>query len=109
MAHFVDVAGLNEIPAGCGVVYKIADNHVAVFRIDDRLFAIDDRCIRCTASLAAGELTGTTLSCRCGWRYDLNTGCLNAIPGLYTDTFEVDVSDSRVRVASACKPQARVR
>jgi nitrite reductase/ring-hydroxylating ferredoxin subunit len=103
MAAFVDVARLDQIPVGVGSVFTIAENRVALFLVDGFVFAVDDSCIRCGSSLAAGNLYRTRVTCGCGWQYDVATGCLNGIPALRIDTFEVRVLDSHVMVANICK------
>jgi nitrite reductase/ring-hydroxylating ferredoxin subunit len=103
MAFFIDVARLDQIPAGTGSAFTIASNVVAVFHVGERVFAIEDACIRCGSSLAAGKLEETNLTCGCGWQYDVATGCLNGIPALCIDTFEVEIVDSHVLVANACE------
>jgi nitrite reductase/ring-hydroxylating ferredoxin subunit len=56
------------------------------------VFAVDDSCVRCGSSLAAGTLRGTIVLCSgCDWLYDITTGCVNGIPALQVDTFEVKI------------------
>ena len=42
---YVFVANLEDIPQGKGRVFKIQGKSLAVFRIDDRCFAINDICL----------------------------------------------------------------
>jgi nitrite reductase/ring-hydroxylating ferredoxin subunit len=44
-------------------VVRAADNAVAIFNVDGKLFAIDDWCLRCGASLASGALRGRRVIC----------------------------------------------
>ena len=86
-------------------VVRVADNAVAIFNVDGRLFAIDDSCLRCGASLASGALRGRHVSCsRCDWQYDVITGCVHGVPRLRIDRFEVKIVNSQVLVASAAMP-----
>jgi nitrite reductase/ring-hydroxylating ferredoxin subunit len=101
MENFVEVAALSQVPAGCGIVVSIAGMPVALFNSNGRIFAVEDACVRCGASLAAGTLHAVNVACSgCDWKYELTTGCVNGIPALKIDTFQVEVVDARVRVAS---------
>jgi nitrite reductase/ring-hydroxylating ferredoxin subunit len=101
MTDFVEVSCLDRIAPGAATVVAGADGPIALFNVDGRVFAVDDSCVRCGSSLAAGALDGNHVSCPgCDWRYDVATGCVNGIPALQIDTFEVRVVDSRVMVAT---------
>lgn len=68
----------------------MADGVLTLFRVNGRLTAIDDACIRCFTSLSGGKRRGVTLACPvCGWRYDLRSGAVVGIPDLRTATYEV--------------------
>jgi len=48
---------------------------VAVFRLDDDWFALEDACPHMGASLADGTLDGPRVTCRWhGWKFDLRDG-----------------------------------
>jgi nitrite reductase/ring-hydroxylating ferredoxin subunit len=59
---YVFVAKLEDIPQGKGRVFKIQGKSLAVFRIDDRCFAINDICPHQGASLGKGRLKGFVVS-----------------------------------------------
>ena len=86
-------------------VVRVADSTIAVFNVDGRLFAIDDSCLRCGASLASGTLRGRQVICsRCDWQYDVITGCVHGVPRLRIDRFEVKIVNSQVLVATTAMP-----
>jgi nitrite reductase/ring-hydroxylating ferredoxin subunit len=100
MQQFVEVATLDDFVTGGAIVVRVADTAVAVFSIGGRLFAIEDSCVRCGSSLAAGSLRGREVACRCcHWRYDVTTGRLNGIPSLRIDTFKVRTAGAHVMVS----------
>jgi nitrite reductase/ring-hydroxylating ferredoxin subunit len=83
-------------------VVSVNGTAIAVFNIDGSLFAVDDSCVRCGSSLAAGLLSGSQITCsKCDWRYDVTNGRVNGIPALRIDTFEVRTVGARVMVADA--------
>ena len=74
---------------------------VAVFNVEGRVFALEDFCIGCGSSLAAGEVSGVLVSCsRCHWQFDVKTGCVNGIPSLRIDTFRAEIVDGHIIVST---------
>jgi nitrite reductase (NADH) small subunit len=99
MHELVDVATIDRIAPGRAMSVVVAGEAVAVFNIDGHLYALDDACISCGTSLAIGLIEGTGVVCGgCDWRYDITSGCVDGIPGLRSDTFEVEVIDAHVMV-----------
>jgi len=102
---WVEVAVAQGPPAGKAILATLADNAIALFNVDGVLFALDDFCIRCGSSLAAGKLQAFLITCSgCDWQYDATTGCVSRIPALRIDTFETKIADSRIMVATTAKP-----
>lgn len=99
-APFVDIGTIEHIAAGAVITISVPTGTVAVFNAGGRIFAIDDGCVRCGASLAEGLLVGMTVTCpNCDWRYDVESGCVQGIPSLRTDTYEVKIVGSRIMVS----------
>ncbi len=57
------VAPLASLPPGTGKAFTVGAKRLAFFNVDGRVFAIDDTCPHDKASLAEGELDGTTVIC----------------------------------------------
>ena len=105
MHELVDVATVDRIAPGSAVSVIVAGETIALFNIGGHLFALDDACIRCGSSLAIGVVDGTSVVCAsCDWRYDVASGCVDGIPGLRSDTFEVEVVDTHVMVGAVAMP-----
>lgn len=105
MDPYVDLARLPDIPAGAGLGVRLAEWPIALFHVDGKVFAIDDACARCGGSLAAGVLDGYDVECtRCGWRYDVVTGCMHGVARLRLDTFAVKTRGAIVSVANRFAP-----
>jgi nitrite reductase (NADH) small subunit/3-phenylpropionate/trans-cinnamate dioxygenase ferredoxin subunit len=99
---FVEVPASNHPKPGTATVVRVSGINVALFNVDGRIFAINDFCVRCGASLAEGCISGPHVTCRqCGWCYDVSTGRLTELPALTTGRFEVQVVDSLILVATA--------
>ncbi len=92
MSATIKLDKLTELPAGSGRVYTVGSREVAVFNVDGQLFAIDDQCPHQKASLATGELDGSTVTCPWhGWSFDVRTGNGVGRPGSRVDSFDVSV------------------
>jgi 3-phenylpropionate/trans-cinnamate dioxygenase ferredoxin subunit len=77
----VRIARLEDLPMGRGVKVEIGEHRVAVFRIDDDVYAIGDRCSHAEASLSEGEVFDLDVECpRHGSEFDLTTGRPASLP-----------------------------
>lgn len=73
------VATADLIKEGSGNTF-VRDGHgVAVFRVDGKLFAIDDACTHEDGPLGEGSISGLVVTCPYhDWRFDLTNGeCLS--------------------------------
>ncbi|HZD21980.1 MAG TPA: non-heme iron oxygenase ferredoxin subunit [Acidimicrobiia bacterium] len=94
----VEITRLDELPPNQGVRVKVGDHVIAMFRIEDDVYAIGDRCSHAEASLAEGELWDTSVECpRHGSEFDLKTGEPQALPATVpVPVYEVSVEDGTV-------------
>ena len=77
----VRIASLEQLPDGRGVRVEVDGERIAVFRIDDAVYALADRCSHAEASLAEGEVIDTEVECpRHGAEFDLRTGIPQSLP-----------------------------
>ena len=75
MMNFVKVAAIEEIPAGKGKVVEVSGKTLALFRVAEEFYAIDNTCLHAGGSLGEGTLEGVVVSCPWhGWKYDVTTG-----------------------------------
>lgn len=94
----VEVTELDKLPRGRGVRVTVGDRKIAMFRIEDDVYAIGDRCSHAEASLAEGELWDTSVECpRHGSEFDLITGEPGALPATEpVPVYEVSVEEGTV-------------
>lgn len=94
----VKITELEKLPRDRGVRVKVGDNRIALFRIEDDVYAIGDRCSHAEASLAEGELWDTAVECpRHGSEFDLKTGEPESLPATApVPTYEVTIEDGTV-------------
>lgn len=89
---------LDEMPRDRGVRVTVGDHRIAMFRIDDEVYAIGDRCSHAEASLAEGERWDYDIECpRHGSEFDLRTGKPGALPATEpVPVYQVSVEDGTV-------------
>lgn len=76
MARLI-VAALSDLDAAGGTVVRIDGSRLALFRIGDRVFAIEDRCPHRGFPLNDGVVDGETVRCRThGACFSLTTGAV---------------------------------
>lgn len=98
MTDRIRIAPLDELPQGRGVVVEAAGQRIAMFRIEDSVYAVGDRCSHAEASLAEGELFDNEIECpRHGASFDLRTGDALTLPASKpVPVYDVEISDGDV-------------
>ena len=75
MAEWVTVGTADQVSEDEPLGAKVGDKHVGVFRVDGKLYAIDDICPHAYALLSQGFVDGQTVECCLhGAVFDLPTG-----------------------------------
>jgi nitrite reductase (NADH) small subunit/3-phenylpropionate/trans-cinnamate dioxygenase ferredoxin subunit len=99
MSDFVTVARVGEIPDGQGRTFRAGGRAVAVFRVGDDYFALDDRCPHMGASLGLGEVRDGMVICdRHLWSFRLSDGACAESGRLRAETLAVRVCDGMIQV-----------
>ena len=97
---FVTVAKVGEIPEGDVKVVYLDDQPVAVFRIGDEYFAMDDLCTHDGGELASGSIQDYEIECpRHGARFDVRTGRVLCMPATAdVPTYAVRIQGDEIQV-----------
>ncbi len=94
------VATLEELAPGKGKAVKAGGKTIALFRVGDTVYAIDDACPHRGAPLSDGPCSGTEVMCSWhGARFDLTTGahlCPPARSGV--KTYAVQIVGGEVQI-----------
>ena len=97
---FVTVGRFSDLLEGQGVYVETGGKKLAVFRVNDRCYAIDDVCPHRTAPLHQGFVEG--LEVECPWhasKFHLETGAHRNLPATCGVTaYKVRVVDGDVQV-----------
>jgi 3-phenylpropionate/trans-cinnamate dioxygenase ferredoxin subunit len=104
MIRYVRVITSDEIPTGRGRPAFADGRVIALFKVDDAVYALDDSCPHAGSSLAAGKLDGAFVQCRAhGLRFDVRTGRMRGVDGFCAKTYPVRVVDDIVTVGFECE------
>ena len=96
------VARLTDLPEGRGRVVRAGGRDIALFRVEGRVFALDNCCQHLGGPLGEGEAVGGYAVCPWhGWRYDLESGENPLSPQVRVATFRAWVDGDEVRVEVA--------
>ncbi len=100
MAEFVRVAKSDEIQDGQTRSFDLGDLRVALCRVGEEYFAIEDVCTHDGAPLGEGCLRGFEIECpRHGARFDVRDGHVTRMPAAAAvDSFAVKVEGGEVFV-----------
>jgi 3-phenylpropionate/trans-cinnamate dioxygenase ferredoxin subunit len=100
MSDWVDVAAADDFVAGQAISVEVDGAVIAVFRLDDGFFAIEDLCTHDGGRLTGGTVQGDEIVCpRHGARFCLRTGAAKSAPAYEpTATLPVRVAAGIVQV-----------
>lgn len=100
MSNWIDVIAEPDLAEGEHVVIDVDGYEVAVFKVNDQLFAIEDVCSHDGTEIASGEIEGDEIICpRHGARFCLRTGQAKCGPAYEAiNTFALQVVDGRIQV-----------
>lgn len=99
MSEFVKVAELGDVPTDTGLVVEVGREEIALFRLGDEVFAIDNMCPHMGAPIGGGWLEGEVVVCPFhAWEVNVRTGQVVFYPTMCTKTFPCKVEDGAVWV-----------
>ena len=92
MSTPIPLIELSALPEGRGRRVCKAGLDLAVFRVGDAVYAIDDSCPHQGGSLSNGKLEGTRVTCPVhGLKFNLASGCQHSAPTLEAKRYAVQV------------------
>ena len=103
MSEWIDIGSEAAIAVGEHIVADVNGVDVAVFRLAEGFYAIEDVCSHDGTEIASGELDGDEIICpRHGARFCVKTGAVKCAPAYEDITrYAVRVVDGRLQVATA--------
>lgn len=99
MGQLITVGKVGDIPEGGSKVVAVNQKDVAVFRIQDQYFAIDDLCPHMGASLSGGYIEDGIVTCPWHyWRFRLSDGAWADNPRVKTGCYSVQVVGDEIQL-----------
>lgn len=102
MTAWTDVGPAGDVPRGEHRVYEVDGRLVAVYNVQDELYAIEDVCTHDGNPLSDGPVEGTEVICsRHGARFCLRTGAALTPPAYEpVPTYPVRVHAGRLEIGA---------
>ena len=97
---FVNVGRIDDFIPGKGKRVTVNGRHVALFRLGDEFYAIDNLCLHKAGPLCDGQIDGNNVvTCPWhGWSYEIKTGTLVQDPRVGVSKHEVRIDGDSVTV-----------
>jgi len=100
MPEWINVFNENALMNGENSVIDIDGTDIAIFKIDNEFFAIEDVCSHDGTEIASGELDGDEIICpRHGARFCVKTGTVKSAPA-YEDihSYPIRIVEGMVQI-----------
>ena len=95
------IAELKDIPLGGSKLVMVEDTPIALFNLNGKIYAWDNRCPHRGASLADGNISDSVIQCKFHlWEFDVKSACAIANPDLKVKTFVVSVENGEVFICN---------
>ena len=100
MSGFLVVCPTSDVPDAQGLQVTIGDLVVAVFRVGDRYYVIDDACTHGPGRLSEGEVDGDIIECNFhNGAFNIRTGEIVAPPCMVPiRTYYTEVRDGQIYI-----------
>jgi nitrite reductase (NADH) small subunit len=94
------VGSFSECPTDSPVEFVVEGRIIAIFRVDDQVYALDGICPHQGGPLGQGKLEGCIVTCPWhGWQYDVHDGQHTSIATLKHTSFPTKVENGDVLIA----------
>ena len=103
---WVEVISLHNFPPGSTQVVYLDGKQIALFNVDNKLYALSNRCPHARGPLSEGEIDhdGETCTVTCPWHYakfDLKTGTLlDGVASTGVESYRVDIRNGIIWVGT---------
>lgn len=99
MSEFVRVGTIADFTPGQGKMVTVNGRHVALFRLGNEFFALDNMCLHRGGPLCEGPIEHEVVTCPWhGWSYEIRTGTMVQDPRVGVSKHEVRIENDHVSV-----------
>ena len=96
---FVAVGCINDFTPGQGKMVTVNGRHVALFRLGNEFFALDNMCLHRGGPLCEGAIDNGVVTCPWhGWSYEIRTGTMVQDPRVGVSRHEIRRDGDNVAV-----------
>ena len=96
---WINAGKTSDIDEGKSQVLNVNGKEIALFKIEGKLFAIENICPHRGGPLAEGFLEGSEVTCPWhAWTFDVKTGMCHTVPDTKQPTFKVKIENNEVFV-----------
>ncbi|OIO38408.1 MAG: hypothetical protein AUJ72_02600 [Candidatus Omnitrophica bacterium CG1_02_46_14] len=93
------VAKFSDINEGKSQMVSIGGKELGLFKIEGKIYAIENGCAHRGGPLAEGYLDGSEVTCPWhAWAFDVKTGACQTSPDMKQATFKVKIEKDEVLV-----------
>ena len=102
MGDWIDIGALEDVPRRGARCVNSPAGRIGIFRtVDDRVYAIEDRCAHRGGPLTQGIVHGAQVTCPLhNWVYSLETGEAQGADEGRVATFPIRVENGRILMAA---------
>lgn len=100
ISTLIPICSADDVIEGCGLQVMAGEFKLAVFRIGERVFVIDDACTHGPGLLSEGEVDGDVIECNFhNGAFNIRTGAVVAPPCMIPiRTYYTEVRDGQVMI-----------
>ena len=96
---WVQAVSTEDLPSGSQKLFRHYHKRIAIFRTDQAIYAVDNRCPHQGYSLLQGDMKGEQLTCAWhNWKFELDEGGLCSFGGEAVRSYPVEVRAGQVFV-----------
>jgi len=96
---FVAVGRINDFTPGQGKMVTVNGRHVALFRLGNEFFALDNMCLHRGGPLCDGVIENGVVTCPWHfWSYEIRTGTMVQDPRVGVSKHDVRITGDEVAV-----------
>lgn len=97
MTEWILAAKKSEIPEGTGLLFRHHGLEIALFRIQEEIYAMDAVCPHAGGPLAQGAVYGEEVMCPWhGWEFNVKTGSCSFDSGIRQKTYAVKEENGHI-------------
>ena len=94
------IAKIDEIPRNGSKLVMINDKPIALFNLEGRIIAWDNRCPHRGASLSDGNISQKIIQCKFHlWEFDVRTACAIKNSKIKVRTFPVEIQKDAIFIS----------